>query len=160
MSTERVSIFWSRPGTEPPQPDLSTTASQMPTHHWASLRTGLAERSFGRAALALRLSHTRFAFRDDLILLTPSRPWFLPVWLVVKGFRAPAWAARSSRAASAAGLPPRYSGRVSSGTLGVRGAPDGLGDGMDAADELVFREVAEGEEQCWVGGRMSEPVMT
>jgi hypothetical protein len=33
-----------------------------------------------------------------------------------------------------------------SGPFGVRGAPDGLGDGVDAADELVFGEVSEGEE--------------
>src|SRR4051794_39899270 len=40
------------------------------------------------------------------------------------------------------------------------GAPDGFGDGVDATDELVLGEVAEGEEQCWLGRRVREPVAT
>ena len=40
------------------------------------------------------------------------------------------------------------------------GAPDRLGDGVDAADELVLGEVAEGEEQCWLGRPLRESVPT
>jgi hypothetical protein len=45
-------------------------------------------------------------------------------------------------------------------TLPGIGAADGLGDGVDATDELVFGEVAEGEEQCWLGRRGGESVAT